>query len=142
MSDTDRQPIVVTWEGGERFAAQIRSHRVVVDQPKQAGGTDSAPMPLELFGAALGTCIAHYVRQFLHVRELPYEGLRVEVEQHKASNPYRVATFEARVVLPSPLPPETVALLERVTRTCPAHSTLTHAASVLISVEAPTAAAA
>jgi len=41
-------------------------------------------MPLELIGAALGSCIALYVQRFLHVRNLPYHGMRVEVEQHKA----------------------------------------------------------
>ena len=51
MSDTIHQPIVVTHDGGVRFAAQIRSHRVVVDQPERAGGDDSGPMPLELLGA-------------------------------------------------------------------------------------------
>jgi hypothetical protein len=35
MSSTSHQPIVVTHEGGARFAAQIRSHRVVVDQPER-----------------------------------------------------------------------------------------------------------
>ena len=84
MSSTSHQPIVVTHEGGARFAAQIRSHRVVVDQPERGSGADTGPMPLELIGAALGSCIALYVQRFLHVRNLPYHGMRVEVEQHKA----------------------------------------------------------
>jgi uncharacterized OsmC-like protein len=142
VADTNHEPIVVTYEGGVSFAAQIRSHRLVVDQPEYAGGADIGPMPLELFGAALGTCIAHYVRQFLHRRGLPYEGLRVEVEQHKATNPYRIAAFVARVVLPVPLSSATMAVLERVAQSCPAHGTLTHAADVLVSIEAATAAAA
>ena len=58
MADRTHQPIVVTHEGGARFAAQIRSHRVIVDQPQHAGGMDSGPMPIELLGTALGTCIA------------------------------------------------------------------------------------
>ena len=78
MSDTSHHPIVVTHESGSRFAAQIRSHRVVVDQPEHGGGTDAGPMPLELIGAALGTCIALYVQRFLHVRNLVYQGMRVE----------------------------------------------------------------
>ena len=52
MSEYVHQPIVVTHEGGVRFAAQIRSHRVVVDQPERAGGEDTGPMPLELLGAS------------------------------------------------------------------------------------------
>ena len=124
MSSTSHQPIVVTHEGGARFAAQIRSHRVVVDQPERGSGADTGPMPLELIGAALGSCIALYVQRFLHVRNLPYHGMRVEVEQHKAGNPNRIGAFVARVVLPAPLPAAYVGLLERVARNCPAHETL------------------
>ena len=139
MSDIIDSPIIVTHEGGVRFAAQVRSHRVIVDQPARAGGGDAGPMPLELLGTALGTCIAYYVQQFLLVRGLPYEGLRVAVEQHKAAHPSRIATFVARVVLPSALPAAYAELVERVARSCPAHGTLTNAAQVLVRIETPEA---
>jgi putative redox protein len=142
MVETKHQPIVITHEGGARFAAQIRSHRVVVDQPERAGGLDSGPMPLELLGTALGTCIAYYVQQFLHARGLPYDGIRVEVEQHKAANPNRIDAFAARIMLPAAVPATYAELLERVARSCPAHGTLTNVAQVLVTIETPVAAAA
>jgi uncharacterized OsmC-like protein len=142
MTDTDHRPIVVTYEAGLSFAAQVRSHRLIVDQPESAGGSDSGPMPLELFGAALGTCIAYYLRQYMHPRGLPYERMRVEVDQRKATAPYRLATFVVRVVFPDPLPGATIDVLQRVARSCPAHGTLTHAADVVVSIEAAAAAAA
>ena len=129
-----RSPIVVTHEGGVRFAAQIRSHRVVIDQPARAGGTDAGPAPIELLGASLGTCVALYVQQFCHVRGLPYEGLRVEVEQYGAGNPNRIGQFVVRVLLAHELPEEYAAMLERVARSCPAHNTLTNGAEVEVAV--------
>ena len=131
-----RSPIVVTHDGGLAFSAQVRSHRIVVDQPRQAGGEDAGPAPIELLGTALGTCVALYVQQFCHARGLPYDGLRVEVEQHGAANLARIGRFNVRVVLPSELPPYDVALLERVARSCPAHNTLTHGAEVAVFIEA------
>jgi uncharacterized OsmC-like protein len=142
MSDHIHQPIVVTHEGGARFAAQIRSHRIVVDQPVRAGGDDSAPMPLELLGTALGTCVAYYVHEFLLARSLPTHGLRVEVEQQKATNPSRIGVFLVRVVPPSGLAPGHVELLERVARSCPAHGTLAHGAQVMVTIDTPVEAAA
>lgn len=142
MSDATHQPIVVTHEGGTRFAAQVRSHRVVVDQPTRAGGDDRGPMPLELLGTALGTCVAFYVQQFLQARGLPCDGLRVEVEQHKAANPSRIGVFVVRVVPPAGLPDAHAELLERVARSCPVHGTLAHVAQVLVTIDAPAAAAA
>ena len=135
MSDIVHQPIVVTHEGGMRFAAQVRSHRVIVDQPERAGGDDAGPMPLELLGTALGTCIAFYVQQFLHARDLPFAGMRVEVEQYKATDPSRVGEFVVRIVLPAQLPAPYGEMLERVARSCPAHGTLTHAAHVKVTID-------
>ena len=129
-------PTVVTHLEGACFAAQIRSHTIVVDQPADAGGDDLGPMPLELLGASLGTCVALYVQRFLQVRSLPYEGLRVEVSERRAKAPARVAEFEVRVVLPAELPEHHAAMLERVVQSCPAHNTLVHGAAVSVSIEA------
>ena len=128
-----RPPMVVTHEGGVKFAAQIRGHRVMVDQPAGGGGEDSAPMPLELLGASLGTCVALYVQQFCHARGLPYEGMRVEV--HTLAAQGRIGRFDVRVVLPEPLPPQYAMLLERVAKSCPAHNTLVHGADVSVDIE-------
>ncbi len=131
----NRPPMVVTHEGGVKFAAQIRGHRVVVDQPMGGGGEDSAPMPLELLGASLGTCVALYVQQFCHARGLPYQGMRVEVEPRGAQG--RIGRFDVRVVMPEPLPPQYAQLLERVARSCPAHNTLAHGAEVAVDIAHP-----
>jgi uncharacterized OsmC-like protein len=130
-----REPIVVTHESGVKFAAQVRSHRIVVDQPERGGGNDEGPMPLELLGAALGTCVALYVQKYLSSRALPFEGMRVEVEQHNASSPHRVGEFAVRVVLPAELPEHHAAMLEKVARSCPAHATFEHGAGVTFKIE-------
>jgi putative redox protein len=130
-------PIVVTHDGGVRFAAQIRSHRIVVDQTVRGGGTDSAPAPIELLGAALGTCVAYYVQQFCHSRGLPYDGLQVEVEQHGAQNPARIGRFVVRVILAAEIPAHHAAMLDRVARSCPAHNTLSHGADVTVLIDTP-----
>ncbi len=131
-----RGPMVVTHEGGVKFVAQIREHRLLVDQPLGAGaGENAGPMPLELLGAGLGTCVALYVQQFCQARGLPYAGMRVEVDQVSARNPSRIGTYQVRVVLPQALPPEYAELLERVARSCPAHHTLVEGAEVAVRIE-------
>ena len=125
-----RQPIVVEHQGGMQFVAQVRSHRLVVDQPRHSGGTDAAPAPIELLGASLGTCVAFYVQQFCHSRGLPYDGLRVEVETFGAVNPHRIGEFVVRLVLPAELPAHHAEMLRRVAESCPAHNTLAHGAEV------------
>jgi uncharacterized OsmC-like protein len=137
MSETAKSPIVVTHHGGVSFDAQIRSHRITVDQPFHTGGGDVGPMPVELLGAALGTCIALYVQQYLHVRGLPYEGMRVEVDQQSVRNPNRIGTFAVRIILPTALPPQHLEILERVARSCPAHNTFADSPRMDITIDVP-----
>ena len=128
-------PTVVTHLEGACFAAQIRSHTIIVDQPAHAGGEDLGPMPLELLGASLGACVALYVHRFLETRSLQHDGLRVEVSERKVKDPSRVAEFEVRVQLPAAVPEHYMAMLERVVQSCPAHTTLLHGAEVSVSFE-------
>ncbi|MEJ2504126.1 MAG: OsmC family protein, partial [Gemmatimonadota bacterium] len=101
-------------------------------------GNDEGPMPLELLGASVGTCVALYVQQFCESRGLPYEGMRVEVRQIGAQGPSRVGRFDVRIVLKEDVPPQQAVLLERVARSCPAHNTLVHGAEVAVRIEQET----
>jgi putative redox protein len=136
---SEGKPMVVTHDGGVRFVTEIRGHEVAVDQPPEKGG-DSAPKPIELLGAALGTCVAFYVQQYCQSRELPYEDLRVEVEQHSERNPARVGRFDVRVLLPHALPANHLEMLQRVAKSCPVHNTLAPGAEIGIWLEVPAAA--
>jgi putative redox protein len=131
------KPIVVTHLDGLRFAAQIRCHRLIVDQPERGGGHDEGPSPLELLGASLGTCVALYVHKFLAARGLPTDSLSVEVVQLSAPNPNRIAQFEVRIRLSDEIPMVYRPMLEAVARVCPAHNTLAHGAEVRVAIEFP-----
>ena len=128
-------PTIVTHAGGEKFAIRIRSHEIMVDQTLKGGGEDSAPTPIELLGAALGSCIAYYVNQFLATRALSTDGLRIEVVQTNGSNPSRVEDFAIRLVLPPDLGDEYRLKLWRVIHACPAHNTLSMGATVNVTME-------
>jgi putative redox protein len=126
----------VTHLGGRRFASQIRPHTIVTDQSVRAGGADSAPSPLELVSAALGSCVAVYVHQFCESRGLPHDGMRVEVSPSSATGENRIAELAVRVCLPREFPAHTMEMLERVVRSCPVHNTLTHGARVSVAIGA------
>ena len=109
----------------------------MVDQTINGGGTDSAPTPIELLGAALGSCIAYYVHHFFHARGLPADDLKVSVVQIQASNPSRVESFEVTVRLPADVPDQYMPLLQRVIDACPAHNTLAPGARIHVTFESP-----
>jgi putative redox protein len=133
---SSRTPILTaTHAGGMRFAAEIRGHRIETDQPVYGGGEDAAAMPLELLSAALGTCVTLYVHQFLVTRDLPTEGLRVEVGTEMAYKPKRIGAFDVRVILPDGIAAEYHERIERVAASCPAHATLMHPPEVRFAFE-------
>lgn len=136
QAHSQREPIVVTHDGGKRFVAAVRSHRIVTDQPERAGGGDAGPTPLELLGASLGSCVALYVQQFCLSRDIAFEGMHVEVDQHHASNPHRIGEFVVRVFVPADLDAHQAEMLERAARSCPAHHTLAEHAKVTIALHA------
>ncbi|MET8897007.1 OsmC family protein [Streptomyces albogriseolus] len=67
---TDRpQPVdvhrlEVTHVEQDAYTVDVRGHRLRVDQPLDAGGTDTAPTPTELFAASLATCVAFYAGRY------------------------------------------------------------------------------
>ncbi len=128
------QPIVVTWDGGARFTADIRGHKVTVDQPPKGGGDDSAPMPLELIPAGLGTCVALYVQRFLTTRGLDAAGMTVEVRALGAANPNRIGRFEVAVRIPVDVPDKYREALVRAAESCTVHHTLTHTPEIHVQV--------
>lgn len=130
-----RPAAVVTHEGGLKFVAQLREHRLTTDQPVAAGGANSAPTPLELIGAALGSCIALALAHFCNARAIPTAGLRVEVTQQTAKAPYRVGSYQVSVTLPDAFPPAYRETADRVARTCAVHNTLSHPPQIGIELQ-------
>jgi putative redox protein len=81
--------VVAHWEGGYRCRLPVRQFEIIVDEPPSAGGTDTGPMPTELFLSSLASCftLALYHAARKRSIELPdlsvkvagrYKGLRFE----------------------------------------------------------------
>ncbi len=128
------RPVTVTWDGGVRFTADVRGHKIAVDQPPQGGGMDPGPMPLELMPAALGTCVALFVQQFLTTRGLDASGLEVQVGTSGAANPHRIGRFDVSVSVPAGVPEQYRDALVRVAESCTVHHTLSHRPEIAVKV--------
>ncbi|MDN3029184.1 OsmC family protein [Streptomyces sp. S.PB5] len=110
---------------GDAYEVDIRGHRILVDQPLDAGGTDTAPTPVELFAASLATCVAFYAGRHLRRHGLPRRGLRVRTEFTMASErPARVATVRLVIIPPPALSAQRHAALLAVASHCTIHNSL------------------
>jgi ribosomal protein S12 methylthiotransferase accessory factor len=94
--------MIVTFPGGSRVDMQMGAHVIRTDQPRQAGGDDSAPAPFSLFLAAIGTCAGIYVLGFCKQRGLPTEGIRI-VQRVEGD---RTTGMIGKIALDIEVPPE------------------------------------
>ena len=79
------QKAAVKWVSGEQFLATLQSgHAVAVDSNRER---NSAPGPMELMLAALGSCTATDVVEILAKKRQKLESLEILIEGERAKEP-------------------------------------------------------
>ncbi len=92
---------------GDHFAIDVRGHALEVDQPVDAGGTDAAPTPSELFVASLASCAAFYVGRYLRRHIAAGHLWSVECRyKWSADQPAHIDEVEIALILPPGLTDE------------------------------------
>jgi len=132
----DVHRLEVSHVDGDAYAIEVRGHRLLVDQPEDAGGQDTAPTPTELFAASLASCVAFYAGRYLHRHGLDRTGLRVRTEFTMATDrPARIDTVHVTVLPPPGLPEQRRAALLAVASHCTVHNTLHQPPEIVIGLE-------
>ena len=123
---------------GEAYEIEVRGHRMLVDQPVDAGGVDHAPTPTELFIASITGCVAYYAGRYLTRHGFGRAGLAVSADYEMATDrPVRVASIRMRIEIPDDLPPDRVAGLLAVASQCTVHNSIKHRPSMTVEIEPP-----
>jgi len=126
--------VSVDYLGGVRFEIAARGHRIISDQPLENGGDDTGMTPPEFLLASLGSCAAYYAAEYLRVRSLPVQGLRVSVHAEKALQPARLSLFRVRIEAPNLNQVHHDSLL-RTVKHCLVHNTLLQPSHIEVSVD-------
>jgi uncharacterized OsmC-like protein len=120
---------------GDAYEIRVRGHQLTVDQPVDAGGTDKAPTPTELFAASLAACVAFYAGRYLDRHGLDRHGLRVHADYELATDrPARVTAIRVSVQPPDGFPVERLKALASVAGHCTVHNTLNNPPEVTVTV--------
>ncbi len=77
-----QKTVVVESKLAGKFAIEsdIRGHKVVIDQPANAGGADAGPTPLELLFSSLAGCIGTIGRIVAMQKRIDLRGMEIKVE--------------------------------------------------------------
>ncbi len=63
--------------GEKKVNAEINGFTIKTDQPRESGGSGTAPSPFLHFLASIGTCAGIYVLAFCQERKIPVDGVSV-----------------------------------------------------------------
>jgi putative redox protein len=105
-------------------------HSVVVDEPAEAGGTDTGPTPTRLVAAGLAACTA--VTMEMYAERKGWEIGKVEVEVDVEYAGAAPTSFAVTVRLPDGLSEEQKDRLLAIARKCPVHKAIANATPVTV----------
>jgi uncharacterized OsmC-like protein len=128
-------PVVLRARDAFRNDIEAGHHRLIADEPSDAGGTDGGPNPYDYLSAALGSCTAMTIR-YLALRDgIPLEGTEITVTNDRTyakdcadcmtASGY-IHRFTVRIRLIGNLTPEERERLLAAAKRCPVHKTLTN----------------
>jgi len=70
-------------EEGYRTEMGVRGHRLVADEPRSVGGTDTGPTPYDYVVAGLAACTSMTLRMYADRKEWPLAGVTVRLKHDK-----------------------------------------------------------
>jgi putative redox protein len=109
---------------------------IVVDEPADAGGTDTGPRPSQLLASSLAGCTAITIELYANRKgwELPTLEVFVDMQSDPDRNPTH---FAVEVALPAGLDDEQRRKLMMIAEKCPVHKLLEHGAEITLAERAP-----
>ncbi|MCW5910380.1 MAG: OsmC family protein [Cyclobacteriaceae bacterium] len=109
--------------GKEHYRTELiaSGKTIIADEPEDLGGTDSGPAPGELLLMSLASCTAITIRMYADRRQIPLDGVRVEVSMEK--NDFKTM-LKRDLYFTGNLDAEQRTKLLEIAEKCPIHKTL------------------
>lgn len=126
--------LVVKHEEGSRFRATDGEYTIFAGKGEENHENDSM-YPGEMFIAALGMCVGSMVRGFLKTREMPYEGMEIELDYESEDSPDRVGSVDIVIHLPEALPEKYEPILKKAAGNCYVKQSIQHGIDFDVSLE-------
>ena len=107
----------ITFEGNKKVKVRVKNFDVWTDQPKEQGGDATAPTPIDLFLASLGSCSGVFVLNFLKQHALP-ENVYLTLDPVWNISEYVIDKINVVIHVPSDFPQKYENALIEVAKRC------------------------
>jgi len=128
--------VTIRHEQGHQVTAAVRNHKLTLDTPTDAGGTDCGPAPVELLTAALGACMAMHIAKYCQTAKLPHAGFTIDLDFQLAHDPLRVGALTVDITLPPGVPDNRHEAIKRAALQCTVKNSLKESTTIDIEVMA------
>jgi putative redox protein len=128
------QPVTVRSAGSFRNVIEVGPHRLIGDEPPEAGGGNGGPTPYDFLSAALGTCTSMTLHFYAKREKIPLAGVEVTITSDRMhaedcadclTSGGFIHRFDVKLRLQGDLTPDHRAKLLEVAKRCPVYKTLT-----------------
>lgn len=102
---------------GKKIKAKYNGFTIETDQSIMDGGQNSAPTPMSLFVASLGTCTGVVVKSFCDMRGINPEGITLKQEILRDESSH-ITNIEFKLSLPENFPEKYKKALLRAANSC------------------------
>lgn len=114
----------VFFPGGKRVNSAYKGFTIETDQPKDEGGDGSAPEPFDLFLSSIGTCAGVYILYFCESRQIPTDGLKMNLQFERNDKTHMVEQIRINIQLPPEFPEKYRNAVVRAAEMCTVKRTL------------------
>ena len=134
---SERRLLALSFPGGLAVTAHVRGHEILTDQPEHAGGQDRGPAPFDLFLSSIATCTGFYAVRFCRERDIPTDGLAVEMHGTKDPESKLYVDLRLSVTLPDRFPEKYRKAIRRAMEQCSVKRHLEEAPRIEVQVVSP-----
>lgn len=115
------------------------NHKLIADEPLEAGGSDNGPDPYSLLLAALGACTAMTLQMYARRKEWPLDKVEVSLRHSRIhakdceeceTKEDKVERIDRYISLTGPLTSEQKNRLMEIAKRCPVHKTMVSEVSI------------
>ncbi len=132
--------VIVASDGYLKQVITAGSHKMIADEPREAGGSDAGPDPYSFLLAALGACTSMTLQLYANRKGWPLEKVEVSLTHSRIhakdcetceTKEGSISRIERFISLTGQLSAEQRARLLEIARRCPVHRTLTGEISIV-----------